>query len=511
MRDDIRQALNLDRSGREDIPSAAIAEHMGLAYGSMAPTQQSHEAEPGKVDTDIQDDWFDKLQNWSIPEDYEGAYQRWKSSLDRDFSMGLRGKTVSRLLLGHGLPSPVDVGLKVHHTWGVPIIPGSAVKGLLAHYIETHYGPRDPAHHPLDPAHPEKDRARFQGVMWDGPTIKYSPGEVYRKLFGAPDATTDDHYSDASSTTEDPPVGAARGKVQFHDAWMVPQQDSKKPFARDVLTVHQKTYYNADGKNESPVDYDEPNPVSFLTVKPGVKFLFALSGDHEWVEFASELLKRALAEWGIGGKTTAGYGRFDDEAWLIEPNPIEKIARNSTWAKKVDAWFDEHPTDGELSVKERLALFDDAFTTPLLTSPPDRTNRRGIWLVIDERIKKDSRTNDFRERWRTFLEDPEIDPQQWDLAPGDPAFPVDLSCETALKIGTWFNERLLDEEIPEPKDWKPEDVSNLSEAFIEAFFDELMLEEEVSTPEVREIVEFYLPKNDTTMDFWHGTLNEMLD
>ena len=35
-----------------------------------------------------------------------------------------------------------------------------------------------------------------------------------------------------------------------------------------------------------------------------------MSGPPDWTEFAEHLLRDALARWGVGGKTSAGYGRL---------------------------------------------------------------------------------------------------------------------------------------------------------------------------------------------------------
>jgi CRISPR-associated protein Cmr6 len=50
--------------------------------------------------------------------------------------------------------------------------------------------------------------------------------------------------------------------------------------------------------------------VAFLTVRPGQRLLFALSGPADWTELAERLLRDALEKWGVGGKTSTGYGRL---------------------------------------------------------------------------------------------------------------------------------------------------------------------------------------------------------
>jgi CRISPR-associated protein Cmr6 len=272
--------------------------HLALAYEAWAPV----DPKDGKVPDGERQAWLERVAAIKINPDYQHFFARWKASFgaegDRTLEVALR----SRLLIGHGNSSATDVGLTVHHTWGVPVIPGTALKGLLAHYVAAVYGPDG------DDASAEPARQRYRGVVWQGRRIKRGPGEVSRALFGAPEA--DD---DAAVRLAGQPAGAAAGLVTFHDALYVP--DSDPPFAIDVLTVHQKSYYDAHhapGHRQGPwpTDYDSPNPVSFLTVRPGVRLLLALSGPPDWTALAEHLLLKALGQWGVGAKTSAGYGRL---------------------------------------------------------------------------------------------------------------------------------------------------------------------------------------------------------
>ncbi|WP_428941035.1 type III-B CRISPR module RAMP protein Cmr6 [Fontivita pretiosa] len=223
------------------------------------------------------------------------------------------------MLVGHGNSSATDVGITVHHTWGVPVIPGMALKGLCAHYVDAVYGPSDPDRAPWEQEGDECTRTEFQGLTWRGARIERGPGAVYRALFGAPDAEEDDALRERGFA-----AGASAGLVTFHDALYVPKSaPGDKPFVADVLTVHQKGYYDFSG-GSWPNDYDSPNPVAFLTVRPGVCFLLALSGPPDWTELAERLLRDALENWGVGGKTSAGYGR------LIEPDRFAAPAQAAT-------------------------------------------------------------------------------------------------------------------------------------------------------------------------------------
>lgn len=286
---------------RDALRSLPIPDHLGLAYDAWAPTGPG-----GKVPDAQRGGWLRSLARTEIPQDYGAFFRRWTSTFkslnDRMFELEL----VSRLLVGHGNPSATDVGLTVHHTWGVPLIPGSALKGLLAHYVDAVYGPDDVGRALWEQPQDQEQRALYRGVTWKGSTIRSGAGVVYRALFGSPDAEEDRTYEERGL-----PAGAAAGLVIFHDALYVPgSAPDDRPFAADVLTVHQRSYYESMGSTP-PNDYDDPNPVPFLTVRPGVRFVFALSGPPEWTDLAERLLTEALQAWGVGAKTSSGYGRLE--------------------------------------------------------------------------------------------------------------------------------------------------------------------------------------------------------
>jgi CRISPR-associated protein Cmr6 len=285
---------------RQVLQSVGMPEHVGLAYDAWAPV-----GDDGKVPDERRTEWLSALAALAVAPDYSRPFLRWKQSFsapgDRVFELVL----ASRLLVGHGNASATDVGMTVHHTWGVPVIPGSALKGVCAHYVDAIYGPSDPARKPGEREGDERARADYEGVTRSGRRIERGPGAVYRALFGAPEADEDDALRKQGHE-----AGASAGLVTFHDALYVPgSAPHDKPFAVDVLTVHQKSYYDSSG-GHWPNDYESPNPVAFLTVRPGVRLLFALSGPADWTELAERLLRDALEKWGVGGKTSAGYGRL---------------------------------------------------------------------------------------------------------------------------------------------------------------------------------------------------------
>jgi hypothetical protein len=173
--------------------------------------------------------------------------------------MGVRprvARSIFRLAIGHGGESVIETGMTLHHTYGVPYIPGSSLKGVAASFA-----------------------GRKLGGLWA------SGGVAHRTLFG---------------TT------SSAAYVDFLDALPLP---GKWQLQRDVLTVHHPKYYR--GEAAPPADYDDPTPIYFLTAVG--EFLIALrpsDGAEAWAEAGYGVLKMALDEEGVGGKTSSGYGRL---------------------------------------------------------------------------------------------------------------------------------------------------------------------------------------------------------
>ena len=282
---------------RDRLPEGTV-EHVGLAYEARAPF-----GDGGKVpDGAPAAEWLQRLENARIHPDYGRAFARWQQSFRRPGDRVWRMCLAGRLLVGHGNASGTDVGLTLHRTWGVPLVPGPALKGLVAHYLDAVYGPDDPGPDPWKrPEGEERERARWQGSLGDR-----GPGDLYRDLLGSPESKSDDEFRLRGLR-----AGPAAGRVRFFDAVYAPPEEGPwRPFVADVATVHQKPYYDVRGRDMWPNDHADPNPVSFLTVAPGTVLLFALSGPAEWTDLAQRLLTEALEQWGVGGKASSGYGRF---------------------------------------------------------------------------------------------------------------------------------------------------------------------------------------------------------
>jgi CRISPR-associated protein Cmr6 len=195
---------------------------------------------------------------------YQLAYAKNLTAMQSPKEEGIF-KTSGRMVIGLGGENVLETGLSLQHTYGTPLIPGSALKGLTAHYCDQVWGASDP---------------KFK-----------LGGEYHETIFG---------------TTED------SGHIIFPDAWITSESlaDSLK---QDVMTPHHGDYYSKK-EGAAPTDFDDPNPITFLSIAGS--FHVAVSCDVEgkdgkkWAKLAFKMLTEALREWGIGGKTNAGYGRL---------------------------------------------------------------------------------------------------------------------------------------------------------------------------------------------------------
>jgi CRISPR-associated protein Cmr6 len=386
---------------RQALQNVGTPDHVALAYDAWAPVEGNEgkvrSEKPNNETESPRDTWFKKLESIQVHADYEHAFKRWKASFSATGDRLAELTLASRLLIGHGNASAIDVGLTVHYTWGVPLIPGSALKGLVSHYVDATYGPTDPGKKPWEQQDDERTRADYQGVTWNRRRIERGPGAIYRALFGAPDAREDatmrDHGFEA---------GSAAGLVTFHDALYVPGSiPDNKPFAADVLTVHQKGYYDSSGQS-APNDYDSPSPVAFLTVQPKCRLLLALSGPIEWTDLAGQLLADALKSWGVGGKTAAGYGIGTVGEWKASEPRRSK-------AEQAVADMEKHGKDA-LSGDIEKWLRGEAVTGPmrdLLSAVPDATAKEHLDVVRAIGVKFD-----LREAWSNRLKNKKADEQK---------------------------------------------------------------------------------------------------
>lgn len=212
---------------------------------------------------------------------YEGRYKTWRKAVESLPDMlVLDFRLVTPMAVGLGNETVLENGLAFNRIYGMPMIPGSSLKGLLRRAAADLFGIRI-ADDQWDPGDDDATARAKMGPSWN------ETMETWRALFGSPDAMA--------------------GLVVF-DAWLKPTE-TVKPFRVDVLTPHHREYYA--GKQPLPLDSDQPNPVSFLSVRPQTVFTFAIQlPSEEWRDAMTSILRHAVAHLGVGAKSNSGYGYF---------------------------------------------------------------------------------------------------------------------------------------------------------------------------------------------------------
>ncbi|NOX36049.1 MAG: type III-B CRISPR module RAMP protein Cmr6 [Calditrichaeota bacterium] len=177
--------------------------------------------------------------------------------------------TTWRLITGIGASSSLEVGMILHHVYGIPYIPASSIKGLLRYYLTK--------------IEPDPELVALLGKGGD------EEGE--------------------------------KGKIVFLDAFPQPEFD----ISVDIMNNHYQDYYMDD---KPPADWMDPNPIKFLTVK-NATFVFRLFSNSrevgvEKLEDVARQLSQALINLGIGAKTAVGYGRMEGFQPIAIVNDSEK-------------------------------------------------------------------------------------------------------------------------------------------------------------------------------------------
>jgi CRISPR type III-B/RAMP module RAMP protein Cmr6 len=239
----------------------------------------------------------------------------------RDFAMRhIEAKPVWRFVVGLGAAHVLETGITLHRLFGLPIIPGSALKGAARTWallkLAEELGvpilsPTEAAAKSQTPLEKfeavilsqesEREQAALLSQLLQDSTISdeapirnLSPQELREKC---------QPFFEVFGSTE------RAGSVIFFDA--IPLEVPK--FQLDIMNPHYPNYYRTQGQNP-PADWESPNPVFFLTVtKTHYRFAIAARSEqgNRLLDLAEKWLKGALADLGIGAKTSADYGFWD--------------------------------------------------------------------------------------------------------------------------------------------------------------------------------------------------------
>lgn len=200
----------------------------------------------------------------------KSVYDRWSSMILVLQATHFDAALDWRMVVGLGGETILETDITLHHLYGIPFIPGSALKGLTRAYVTG-----------------EVEGYKSKKIDDDN--------EEIMRIFGSQKQA---------------------GTVIFFDAMPL---NGRAEFMLDIINPHYPDYYRSLQSNSitPPTNDQRPNPVTFLTITH-TTFTFALTPrnpredqDKADVNQVKIWLQEALRKYGIGGKTSAGYGYFN--------------------------------------------------------------------------------------------------------------------------------------------------------------------------------------------------------
>lgn len=172
-------------------------------------------------------------------------------------------KPDDKLICGLGGSSPYGniQLLRLHHIFGIPYIPASAIKGSIRNYMILE--------------------------EYNGDEEKAEKTTEFKELFGV--------RADGVQT---------EGKLIFFDAF-----PTRFAMGFDVQTPHFKNYY--EGKCQNPLDNEHPVPLFFTCLQNAEFQIYISSSEEVWEKYEQTVdraVKGVFEDYGLGAKTSLGYG-----------------------------------------------------------------------------------------------------------------------------------------------------------------------------------------------------------
>lgn len=372
-----------------------------LALGDSARECQSRSlyidrfADPSSAEKE-RHDWFEKACRLRPVRERVDSCQCWLKELKASASASMLEATLqSRLLVNMAGGVMENAGLCIDR-FGVPYIPGSAVKGCARKYA---------IHALLQLSSSGASDSEVGGFLADVARVFGCSKDDWDKSNESSDfvgAVGAGRWPEVARHSASVMLGVAEyaGAVSFLAAYPVslPQRDLEL----DILTCHHPDYYT--GKTKVALDDEDPNPVVFPAVAAGITFSFLViehrhglrplpSGGKTLHKLASEWLRSGLASFGIGAKTAAGYG------WMVssESSPQKQASQGGAAAQGSAR---EHPIVLEWKGKTDPPNF--RVFRPLLAAIPDDAVLNEVFQKImpPNELAKMTKKNQY---WQSFV------------------------------------------------------------------------------------------------------------
>lgn len=216
-----------------------------------------------------------------------------------------------------GYPGEFKLGFHFDHTSGLPVLPGSSVKGTLRSlWPQYDYDPANPLRYWTHKKNPQiatlqPRKADFIAKKLTEAGFKgfdtLSTPEEKRDLVHRIELAIFESWDAATLDSNEPLYASAYKRIIFFDAFPVALRSGDVPLlGRDALTPH------GDNPLKNPI------PLPFVKVLPGVRFEFRFrlkklnikEGMLLETEQVAALFSDLLETTGIGAKTNVGYGQL---------------------------------------------------------------------------------------------------------------------------------------------------------------------------------------------------------
>ena len=275
-----------------------------------------------------------------------------------------------------------NAGISLDRLFGLPFIPGSAVKGVCRHA----------AFEELKSASAEGQQPLF---------------DLFRAVFGTADT---DFKNGELRLFQRLLAGRAenqKGAIAFLPAYPV----NEARVVVDLTNVHYPDYYRTGRTEDLSKERPQPNP--FPAVEMGAQFAFCIvlngiNNDPGLLKAATRWLETALTVGGLGAKTASGYGWFSLQPDVLQQLLNEERREADAAAAKAKAEAEagakaaaERQRLSALSPEDRalealLKLSDEAFATAAreLAARPEAEQKAMLRLLREHKDKRD--------RWKTW-------------------------------------------------------------------------------------------------------------
>jgi CRISPR type III-B/RAMP module RAMP protein Cmr6 len=275
-----------------------------------------------------------------------------------------------------------NAGICLDRLFGLPYIPGSAVKGVCRH-------------------------AALEELKSAPDARKVELLEALCAVFGT--AENDFEKGDLKPYRHllSHDCGDQRGGISFLPAYPV----NEAKIVVDLTNVHYPDYYRSG--READLQSERPMPNPFPAVETGARFAFCLvqtrvDEGRDLLGHARRWLEAALTIKGIGAKTASGYGWFSlkpealGELFAEEAKEAEAIRRKeeadraAAEAKAREEERQKNLSPEQQRAEELAALSDEAFSAFAKNlASADEAGQRAFLSILRENKEK-------RERWKTW-------------------------------------------------------------------------------------------------------------